>query len=244
MVFADQPCIRHNTLCVPDVFGYYDRISCEGGLRVFNMVDSEGQSDDTVSNVILDGLYLLGTAATDTFLRISYAGTTVRNVIMVKPDTPQLVNGIADFIQLFNDGNNAENVAGELDIYNVSFVNLLSDANDRNKPFAVLNPEATAAFPNHKLHNILTHAPNLPTPVVGDGPLSTIEMFTPRYKGFVWSGAPVMDTSYATPAATALQFQPATNSLATGTASDSEVAATDFYGAVRTVPSRGAIEGG
>ncbi len=241
--FTDQPCIRHNTRVTPDCYAYYSRISCEGGWIVVEMADSTGVTTDVSGNTIWDGCYLLGTAGSDMIMSIAYGGTTVRNVIMVQPNVPRLVNGFLRFINLTNDGIDAVNVAAPLDIYNVTFVNLLNDANDAGRPFAVFNTGSQGVFTNDTIENTVSHAPNLPASLTADAPLSAVLAFTPRYNGFRWRGDPVLNSAHATPANAVQLFQPLPGSAAIDDATAGQTARIDFQGNLRAAPpARGATE--
>ncbi len=244
VVFAAQPCIRHNTKVTPDCYAYYTRLVCEGGWKIISMQDSEGTVNDLAGNVIFDGLYLLGTAGTDYGFYIQYGGTTIRNCALVRPDVPALVNGFKAMVHLAPDGLDAVNNASPIDIYNNTFVDLRGPANDTNNPFQML-VNAGGHFTSITTDNNISHAPNLPAPVTGDAPLDTAPALVPRYKGFRWSGNPVLDTAYATPPSSAAQYRPLAGSAAIGGAVSGQIAHVDFFGAVRATPSsRGAIDAG
>ena len=243
-VFAAQPCIRHNSKVTPDIYAYYTRTVCEGGWKIISMQDASGAKNDLAGNCIWDGCYFLGTASTDYAMYIQYGGTTVRNCVVVRPDVPALVNGFQAMIYLDTDGLDAVNTASPVDIYNNTFIDLRSAANDTNDPFRIVT-NVNGYFSNITEENNISHAPNLPGAIIGDVPLSTAPVFSPRYKGFRWSGAPVLDTAYATPAGAVADYRPLAGSAAIGDATTGQTAYDDFFGAVRATPrSRGAIEGG
>ncbi len=168
------------------------RCSIEGGLSV-NRMNSTIRVN--VQNNLIERSILSGTAFDRRIIMLSYGGATIRNNLMIVPNTPRInfygLFSPSYFVQteLFEDagaqtGNVAECAAGPIKIYNNTCVSLMDSANASNPP-AVLyqNPNLGTFTAVSEINNVL-HSPSTGTPSVAFAPFDETPLWAPRHTGY------------------------------------------------------------
>jgi hypothetical protein len=254
---ADQPCLRWSTSqdnqaetrssCV------VERTAMEGGYGIVAIRDQNSQGPYFSTNFLMDKCLLVGTARTVVGVSIQLTGTTVRNTVMVRPDTPMLTNSWEAWVQRSDDNPEGQNdPADPVEIYANTIVNLMSDANRAGRPLDA--EHGIDLFETFSFENNLVFTPNAPgeqpeDPRLSREPLETVggqwrsRYIGPRHRALPGQEArPEPDTRYATPPGTVADFVPLPGSPARDSASG-RVALDDFFGRPRDErPDRGALE--
>ncbi|MEM6421057.1 MAG: PKD domain-containing protein [Pseudomonadota bacterium] len=246
---ADQPCLRwnSNTAALRSA-GVVDRVAMEGGFTLVSVANVLGEEPVRGTNIVFDKCLLVGSARTRVIFDIEYTGVTVRNCLIVRPETPMVS---LDWIAVFEDFRRDDRVyldpGWPVRLYSNTIVNRMGPG----RPLTVANGiDDFAVFSDE--NNVL-FTPNAPgemreAPGLAEAPLETVGgVWTARYLGVRHldrgGGAQIeMDRRFATPAGAVRLYAPAPGSPLIGTAMGT-VAADDFFGQLRgDPPDRGAIE--
>ncbi len=200
-VRSQQPCIRYDT---DGVGGGYHNCQCsvlEGGtVIVGNGVDSAGLVNKTC-NIVYEKNYLLATHLTKKLFASDKGGTTVRNNILLVPDTPRYTGYPLELVftadAAFGTGPDAENRDSPWRAYSNTIINLSTTA---------LGADNINSFTDVVIANNLIYQPNATPALTSEGPLDDTQAFTPRETGYKHNasygdGLDVLQTAYATPAA-------------------------------------------
>lgn len=148
---ATQPCARLNSDGFQGAFVGVARSSLESGMTVLSIGASD--HDSHASNVIVESCYLLGSYQTTELIGTSIGGVTIRNNIMVMPDSLRLesTNLPRAFVRTSAQGEDALNRASPIRVFCNTMVNLLSapmPAVSDEGGFAVLLDENNVLFQN------------------------------------------------------------------------------------------------
>jgi hypothetical protein len=219
----------------------------ESGATMVTMGNAEGSGFAYPCNVLFQNNYMLGSAGTLEFIGIGYGGITIRNNIMVMPGVdprPSITGGnFKRFVGLSKEGTDPENIASPISVYNNTFVNLQTDAENSNTLEFV---RSGSTFSDIREFNNIKYVPNKTggNQYIAEMPLTTAVLLpTARYLGLIYTGAPTLDTAYATPNGEALDYAPDSGSAALNSTTGVEISHRDFFGAVRGGhPDRGAIQ--
>lgn len=233
----------------------------ESGGQPIAFANSDGSNADVPINALLDGNVFLGGWRAAAMTRINSGGTTWRNNFFVKADAqmdgasisgPSTNSNRVFEFNTSGTGSAAGNYTTPTNIYNNTFINLLSPANAAGGTGEMTVLDISNGFVVVEENNIL-HEPNLAAPkttygttVVAppDGTLSIVAMFTARYKGYRdFDTVLTLDTTFATPAGSGVILVPQIGSPALGAALGEPNSTTSFSGTRRPEPpSIGAAE--
>jgi hypothetical protein len=254
---ADQPCLRWSSSqdeqgetrssCV------VERTAMEGGFDIVAVRDQNNRGPYYGTNFVMEKCLLVGSARTWAGIHVGLTGTTVRNTIMVRPDTPMLTNAWEGWVIRAADNPEGQNDPFDpVEIYSNTLVNLMSDANRAGR--ALVAERDIHLFETFSFENNLVHAPNATGQEPEDPRLSSEPMPTvggvwqsryrgPRYRDLGGHGAQLsLDGRFATPEGSVARLEPLPSSPALDSASG-RVAVDDFFGRLRGVdPDRGALE--
>jgi hypothetical protein len=256
-IAADQPCLRWSTgqdeqaetrsSCV------VERTAMEGGFDIVAVRDQNDRGPYYGTNFVMDKCLLVGTARTWAGVHVGLTGTTVRNCIMVRPDTPMLTNAWEGWVIRAADNPEGQNDPRDpVEIYANTMVNLMSDANRDGR--ALATERDIDLFETFSFENNLVFAPNATGQQPEDPRLSGDPMVTvggtwrprylgPRYRDLIGRGGQLnLDRRFATPGGSVASFEPLPGSPARDSASG-RVPVDDFFGRPRGEdPDRGAQE--
>jgi len=192
-----QPCVRINTYA-DDARGFsgnVERCVMEGGFHTINMSGENPGRVEHPGNYLFDKLVMIGSAKTaaaggsGNFFHLSFGGTTIRNVLGVLPDVPHYHdtgNDSEHCISFAQDNSASGNADQPVAVYNCTFINLRTPANDPSFNWTATVNEIN--FTNLAVENNIVHAPGIDTPVNADGPLASDDLagITLRYKGVLF----------------------------------------------------------
>jgi hypothetical protein len=256
-IAADQPCLRWSTsseeqseirsACI------VERTAMEGGFMMVSVGNANGTEPYYGTNFVMDKCLLVGTARTRSGVGLQLAGSTIRNTIMVRPDTPLVTNRwVAWVVHAAGDPGLAFDPGDPVEIYGNTMVNLMDDRNRGDDALSI--EKDIDAFPVFSFENNVAFAPNATgqqpeDPQLSRAPLATVggvwrsRYRGPRYRDIGGSGAlPDFDTRFATPPDTVGTFLPEAGSPVIDSASG-RVPVDDFSGRLRGEdPDRGARE--
>jgi len=256
-IAADQPCLRWSTSQDEQAetrsSAMVERCAMEGGFDIVAVRDQNSRGPYYGTNFVMDKCLLVGTARTWTGVHVGLTGTTVRNTIMVRPDTPMLTNAWAAWVIRAEDNPEGQNDPFDpVEIYANTLVNLMSDANRDGRALAA--ERDIDLFETFSFENNLVYAPNAtgqqpedprlsPEPMPTSGGVWRSRYLGPRYRGLSDRGAqPDLDRRFATPEGSVARLAPLPGSPARDSASG-RVPVDDFFGRPRGEdPDRGALE--
>jgi hypothetical protein len=254
---ADQPCFRWSTSpreqteircsCV------IERTAMEGGFEIVALRDAIRDEPYFGTNFVMDKCLLVGTARTFSGVGVQFTGTTIRNTIMVRPNTPMISDRWYGWVRSETPRSpNLQDPDDPVEIYANTMVNLMDDTN-RDGSDLILEDEIDL-FAVHSFENNVGLAPNArgqqaepgglvlaPMPTVGG--VWTSRYLGPKYRNLRDSGAQLtLDARFATPPGSVGMYIPETGSQMIDDASG-RVAVDDFFGRWRGLdPDRGAVE--
>jgi len=250
---ADQPCLRWSTATRPTrSAGVVERVAMEGGIAMVTVGNVLPDQPVYATNVLFDKCLLVGTARTRRVFDIEYSGVTIRNCLIIRPDTPMVSERwIGAFTHRWDETALYPDRDWPVQIYSNTIVNLMSETTRNDAVLAVSTD--IDEFPIFRDENNLHYAPNAPSQTIEDAQLLEEPMRTvggtwrSRYRGVRHqdrgAGAQLqMDTRFATPDGAVRVYAPGPNSPAIDTAMG-RAAADDFWGTPRgDLPDRGAFE--
>lgn len=238
-----QPCLRWNSgFAGSDQEIVLDRYRFEGGpFRLYN--ETATPSIKTPVWAVADRVFGICSDHPGTALQVELGGTTVRNTVVVLPNSaPGWGTGTRT---MFGDNGGGNTAAGwntrRAEVYSSAIVDLRTDdqassrgdfeaGNSDDRDFDV--PGFTQISPNFFGNNIL-HAPNMNTGgETGDAPLNEAGRWTPQTDGERWENEAV-DTSRAPGTSATASFEPLTGSTAIGGATG-KVSILDMSGDLRS----------
>jgi hypothetical protein len=242
----EQSCVRNNTNNVPTYMALYDRVVFEGGQEVWNSGDNQSSNHQT-NNILLEKCLLLGASTTVSLMQIGNVGITIRNTIMVRPNSPFKFGDWDGFIAV-QDNNNFQDPNARLSCINCTFVQAQSSANHAGVNQAIIWNDKGRTFNTFENVNGVLHTPNNtgvqpfdPVFDAADLPVAGGGTFNPRYAGFR-QRSNALETQFATPDDAVKLWRPGTGSPLIGAATG-VVAYDDYLGNVRGAnPDRGAVE--
>ncbi len=240
---ATQPSFRLNAEGVAGAKIVVAASAVEGGHEALQ-IKLSGVGTAHAVNALIEKNYMVGGYQTYNMVSLDMGGVTVRNNVMVWPDTGRLqtTNDPSAFVRADSSQGDGENQSSPIRVYSNTMVNLLAAANHTwtDQPAARVNVTGFTAVTEA---NNVEYQPNLTSPVTGDAPLATSPaMWVPREKGYRTSSVPLQSQT-ATPPGITATYAPLSGSDAIGDALAGPVARDDFDGDVRPqYPSRGAFE--
>lgn len=179
-VANDKPavgaCIRGNASEKDGQELYVSRTVMESGTNILSIGPSEG-------NYLIDTCLMVGSIDTTNIFEMMGGGTTIRNVMAVRPDSvTHSGNGFAFFSK--NGTITAADGAEGLNLYSNTFVNLQSFGTWNFDNFGYLATDYSVLVNT----NNFRYGPNLGTPYSPDGAATGAKIagFTPRYSGWRW----------------------------------------------------------
>lgn len=193
-----QPCLRLFT--DPDAGqegGIVERCSLEGGYEILQMTNSAGLSMYPF-NMVVERNLLVASASTTTMIAATRSGTTIRDNLLIWPNTPTKVTpGLSGLIGFSRTGSSEDEMPGlysnPISIYGNTTLNQMSAANDTGAgflPVKFTGDENGDYFTNVINENNIEHRPDGSTVVDTYAPLdlsTPISGMTPRYAGFRYS---------------------------------------------------------
>jgi murein DD-endopeptidase MepM/ murein hydrolase activator NlpD len=205
---------------------------------------------------VMDKCLLVGTASTRSGINIQYTGVTIRNTIMVRPNTPAFTQGwnawVARRIPGDDDPADTFDTDDPVEIYGNTMVNLMDDATRDGRALAL--EQDIDEFETFSFENNVAFTPNAPGQQPEDPHLSMVPMETAggvwrsrfhgtKYRDLGASGAQLtMNARFATPPGTVGDYLPLEGSPVIESASG-RVPVDDFVGRIRgEMPDRGARE--
>ncbi|MEM8730028.1 MAG: PKD domain-containing protein [Pseudomonadota bacterium] len=204
---------------------------------------SEGIGRSSVQNVIIDGAVVVGYYSTRILAQSYASGVTLRNLLLLQPNTPKSGNALVAGITFSAHGTLTDAVqTAPCRAYNCTLVmdRPLSDNNNIAPLAYEIAPELNFAQHN----NVLVGGwAELTGDLSPDGPLAQDVLWAPRNIGRSEPPEFIRDTAAATPADAVRSYGPTETSGALGDALTDPSAHTDITGADRPAyPSRGAWE--
>jgi hypothetical protein len=257
---ADQPCLRWSAS--PDEQRdarsscSVERTAMEGGFDIVSLRDAIPGGPVYGTNFVMDKCLLVATANTQGGIAIQYTGVTIRNTIMVRPNTPAFAQGwnawVARRIRRNDNPADTLNPGDPVEIYGNTMVNLMDDTTRDGRPLAL--DQDIDMFEAFSFENNVSFTPNAPgqqpeDPRLSRAPLETVGgVWRSRYRGTRYrdlggSGAQLtMNDRFATPEGTVGDYLPLEGSPVLDSASG-RVPVDDFLGRIRgEMPDRGARE--
>jgi hypothetical protein len=156
---AHQPTIRYNTSGAINHFGVINRNRLEGGFHVVMLNTQNSSTTGNVGNAIFERNILRGTNNTDTFISMSFGGTTIRNNIAVMPDVINTLNSFWAFALYDPRPTTVENSRAPVVIASNTIVQLQSRS---PQTFRKLRQFESWANANFRETNNLVYAPRVP----------------------------------------------------------------------------------
>ena len=163
-----QPCIRLAQADDNNPGGYFlniNRIACEGG----NIGGIDGQNDfapERPGNHVIDKFLFVSDYSTDNGFLAAFGGTTLRNGLIARLNMAYQT-ATQHMLRFAADNPTPDNLTAPMDLYNLTFLNL-----DSNAVTSVVGGIST--FPNHTNENIVVHEPDL-----ANTPHAPIDLATP-----------------------------------------------------------------
>ena len=182
---AIQPCVRFNASGQEGAKGSFQRSMFEGGTDVVTLGVQDGSTPAAV-NFIMEKCTIVGSHITRSGLKIPQGGVTCRNNIFIQPDAKVLAGSQNPeyFVSNLNDGGDATNTASPVEIYNNTFVDLMSDANYTTIKLAKIS-ENGARWTNYVDQNNILHQPNTTTGTTTYAPLAdSTSLWFPYSNGY------------------------------------------------------------
>jgi PKD repeat protein len=241
----EQSCVRNNTSNRPEYMIICDRVVFESGWEVFNTGDNQS-SNHEVNNILLEKCLLLGSSTTLTLIQVGNTGITVRNTIMVRPNSPYRDRSWDAFLAAHTD--NFADPNSRLSCINCTFVQAQSAANHSGAPQATIWDANGKTFNTFENLNGVVYTPNNPSAQPFDPQFDALDLpvagggdFNPRYAGYRQRNE-ALQTQFATPDDAVKLWRPAVGSPLIGAATG-VVAYDDYLGNVRPASaSPGAVE--
>jgi hypothetical protein len=242
----EQSCVRNNTNNAPTFMAIYDRVVFEGGQEVWNSGDNQSTNHQT-NNILLEKCLLVGASTTACLMQIGNVGITLRNSVLVRPNSPYKNQDWDGFIAVQNN-NNFQNPNARLSCINCTFVQAQSNANHAGINQGTIWNNNNRTFNTFENINGVLHTPNNTgvqpfNPMFEERNLAVAGggSFNPRYAGFRQRNT-ALETQFATPDNAVKEWRPASGSPLIGAATG-VVAYDDYFGNVRpTNGGLGAVE--
>ena len=222
--------------------------SFEGGAEGINFATRHA-THTKIANGLIHNCVVVGDHTTAYSVAIGYAGFTVRNNLMIMPDTPlrSPLNPGRAFVQIAPRSGSSHTDTDPMrdapnKVYSNTFVGLRSKEDNQNLGY--LGVRDNQQVPGSVHENNILYRPNQDGGDV-DGPLdaTTLLPWSPRNQGWRNGDTGQLDTSYAFQAAELAVYLPSDGSAALGSATG-VFARDDLRGVVRAVGSadRGAFQ--
>lgn len=248
---ATQPNVRLNSEGFEGARANVQASSFEGGFSVLSMTRAES-STAAAGNFLIEKNYLVGGYQTPEILSLHFGGATVRNNVMVMPDSVDsrlpTTNDPYTFIGANNIDGNRVNADSPIRVYNNTFVNRVDASHyvGGSAPAMALVNNAGSSFSNVTIKNNIEHQTAIDTPNTSDAPLAQTDNLWAPYELGYQTGLSDFRSTTATSTAIGMiaTYAPLTGSAALGDADETALLAyDDFYGNQRPqYPSRGAFE--
>lgn len=250
---AIQPSIRFTNLSRGDQINI-ERNCFENGFAILSI--KESGTPRVASNIMIDKNIFLASSHSATAIEATQPGWTIRSSLFILPPTSPVGLGFEGFIIMLSNAGNAELTEMPCFVYNNTFIDLRSEAQNFGATIPAVNyPQGTAGSNVTEANNILL-APNRASPVTGDAPLETIGITGPQgllsprnTRGLYWNnihdtpGGIVFEPRFATPSDAFAFYAPGESSAALGDSEGDLTAYDDLLGRPRGIyPSRGALE--
>lgn len=182
----DQPCLHLFTAPADGMAAHVERNVFEGGSQTVRARDPNLEVRGP-ANVVFENNILVASAKNfGPQLQVAYAGWTVRNNLVLYPDTPRHGPnwGRSSLELLVAAGQTEESLGSPFVVYNNTVLNLVSAANDRGRAvaFSEFSPEFLRVVEVNNIH----HVPDGTTAVTGQAPIdltTTLAGFRPRFRG-------------------------------------------------------------
>jgi len=220
--------------------------SFEGGAEVINF-GTRSPINTKIANGLIHNCVVVGDHTTSYSILIRYAGFTVRNNLMILPDTPfrSPLNPGRAFVGLFPRSGNSHNDSDPMrnapnKVYSNTFVGLR--AKEDNQNWTYLGVRDNQLVPGSADENNILYLPKQGD--VDDGPLDTTLLpWTPRNQGWRNGDTGLLDTDYAIKIDDLAFYWPMSDSPAIGSATGL-YAYDDIIGIVRhpESPDKGASQ--
>ena len=217
-----------------------------------NIISGGNNAISTEMNVILDGLLLIGSHASQQNIYSVVSGMTLRNSLAFCPAVKRSRGAFKGFlfIETIDIGGtpSVSVLNAPIDLYNNTFIcERTSEQNNDRVPKIIegVGGSFTNDFTNIVIDNNVLHMPNLDTPQAETTHLSSTVLFAPRNIGRRDPETLNFDASFASPADSLKAHAPELQSTALGMALSGETACLDILGEIRPEPpSKGAWENG
>lgn len=191
LIHTPQPCFRWNQAGDPRGKLNMQRSAMEGGSVPLALSRQDANQPGAINNMLVDKTTLLGGVFTGTLVVTEHSGLTIRNCLAVHTGNRTNAEGafgLNAFVELKTVETDADYLATPARIYSNTFVNLLNDADDLDGNATTnivrLQSDVGSNYTNVTEQNNVLHQPNLGTPDTTYAPLSTAQLFTPRYADY------------------------------------------------------------
>jgi hypothetical protein len=235
-IVEEQSTVRNNTGNSPEFMAVYDRVVMEGGWEVWNSGDNQSTNHQT-NNILLEKCLLLGASTTRALMQIGNVGITVRNGILIRPNSPYKDQSWQGFVEV-QDNNDFQDPNARLSMINCTYVQAQSSANHSGIAQGTVWNDNGRTFNTFENVNGVLYTPNNtgvqpfdPVFEAADLVVSGGGTFNPRYAGFR-QRSNSLETQFATPDDAVKLWRPTTGSPLIGAATG-VVAYDDYLGNVR-----------
>ncbi len=235
-IYTSQACFRGNTAAFEGAFYNVNCNVMEGGVGTFS-IDLDDTPTSYAINAIIEKNIIIGYHDSYRSMEFAFGGTTVRNNISIFPNVPRFGLPLFEFVAFQRFGSDTTNRDAPVQVYNNTFVCLVSTANVSGGPIpASVN---SGGYTDYFEGNNISHQPNRGLIVTN---LDTTVLWSPRYTHYKDDDTP-RDNTKATPGDTVALYRPMLGSDALGDALADPTTYDDFFGNPRPqYPSRGALE--
>lgn len=230
----DQACLRLYPSQTSGQIGYVDRCSMSGGFEIIHLRRSSANIA-LPGNIVIEKVLTIGTGDTTKHIHSQRSGVTIRDCIMIEPNSPRTLNYGIGAIYLTPDTIANQDEANEdepIVVYGNTYLILANDANDGSGTFPFINNDG-GYFSNITNENNVTHRPNAASPDVPFAPIdiaTAISGFDSTYNGHrenFGSVEHVLGSSVANNTSFVLDYADVTEGVATGQGNVSAAPATD-----------------
>lgn len=250
---AIQACIRISAVKTGDLVNI-ERNCFENGVSPLSI--KETSAARAASNIMVDKNIFLGSSQTSRMIETTMPGWTIRNCLFILPASPVVGLFFEGFFKWEGNPGNAALSQTPNFIYNNTFVDLRSDAQNAGILRDIMYyPQGEDGITMTETNNIL-HRPNKTPALAPDAPLDAVAIsgiygpLAPRNtRGLLWNNIHVTpnvlvsDPSFRTPQESFAFYIPAEGSDALGDSTGDLTAYDDLLGRPRGIyPSRGAFE--
>lgn len=221
------------------------RNNFEAGFSVAELKSQNSSETSQVVKALIEKNRFVSNWMSPFLLHMGHGGMTARNNIFIHVNVPSGWGPFdpQGFIQLGATGNDADNLAGRMEVYANTFINQMTTANYVNDRGIIPGVVNSAGYTNTTIAGNLDYQPNQGQ--TADGPVDETPVKAPYYTGYRNRAIPVKETQYASPPDGIWTGTPLAGSAALGDADNAALMPVDdYFGNTRpaTNKDRGAIQ--